>query len=146
MRFEKKPAKTNCRGCNRNRDIESNSMNELSTRIAKLTPEARKRIEQRLLQTAAERPSVSAIPRRSVLGPTPLSYAQKRMWFLNHLQPDSPLYNLAAAWRLKGFLDLDALQKSLKRKTSLTGTRSVCRRSWQLRPVVLPRRSQLDAL
>src|SRR6185295_7697520 len=43
----------------------------------------------------------------------PLSYAQQRLWFLNHLEPDSPFYNMAAAVRLKGSLDTRALEAAL---------------------------------
>lgn len=43
----------------------------------------------------------------------PLSPAQLRLWFLDRLHPDSPLYNIAVAYRLKGRLDLHALERSL---------------------------------
>ncbi|BCA29115.1 non-ribosomal peptide synthase/polyketide synthase [Metapseudomonas otitidis] len=42
----------------------------------------------------------------------PLSYAQQRQWFLWQLEPDSAAYNMPTALRLKGELDLDALQRS----------------------------------
>jgi amino acid adenylation domain-containing protein len=43
----------------------------------------------------------------------PLSSAQRRLWFLAQLNPDSALYNLALALRLRGTLVLRALQLSL---------------------------------
>ena len=43
----------------------------------------------------------------------PLSFAQERLWFLDQLVPDSPLYNIALAQRLCGPLDRRALEKSL---------------------------------
>ncbi|WP_210639699.1 non-ribosomal peptide synthase/polyketide synthase [Pseudomonas sp. Tri1] len=41
-----------------------------------------------------------------------LSYAQQRMWFLWQLEPDSGAYNLPGAVRLKGALNLPALEQA----------------------------------
>jgi hypothetical protein len=45
--------------------------------------------------------------------PLPLSFAQKRLWFLDRLEPGSPVYNLALAFRLSGPLDAAILERSL---------------------------------
>ena len=43
----------------------------------------------------------------------PLSFAQQRLWFLNQLEPDSPVYNQFKALKLRGRLNREALQKTL---------------------------------
>jgi hypothetical protein len=42
-----------------------------------------------------------------------LSYAQERLWFLDQLTPGNPAYNLRRAFRLRGPLNLAALEHSL---------------------------------
>ncbi|WP_062540262.1 non-ribosomal peptide synthetase, partial [Mycobacterium celatum] len=55
---------------------------------------------------ASRLPRLTAAPRPAVI---PLSYAQSRLWFINQLQGPSAVYNMAAALRLRGRLDVDAL-------------------------------------
>ncbi|MBW4457214.1 MAG: amino acid adenylation domain-containing protein [Nostoc indistinguendum CM1-VF10] len=49
----------------------------------------------------------------SRLGELPLSFAQQRLWFLAQLEPDTPSYNISAAVRLQGRLNVAALEQSL---------------------------------
>ena len=42
----------------------------------------------------------------------PLSFAQARLWFLDRWQPGNPFYNIALAIRLKGSLNVAALEQS----------------------------------
>lgn len=44
----------------------------------------------------------------------PLSYQQEQLWFLDQFQPGSNFYNVPLAWRLKGDLDVSALERSLQ--------------------------------
>ncbi|HKN83271.1 MAG TPA: amino acid adenylation domain-containing protein [Pyrinomonadaceae bacterium] len=43
----------------------------------------------------------------------PLSFAQQRLWFLDQYEPDNILYNIPEAIRLRGALNLTALERSL---------------------------------
>ncbi|HYK20984.1 MAG TPA: condensation domain-containing protein, partial [Pyrinomonadaceae bacterium] len=53
------------------------------------------------------------IPRRTEFGPAPLSFAQQRLWFLDQLEPESPLYNIHASVNLSGPLNVPVLQRSM---------------------------------
>ncbi len=43
----------------------------------------------------------------------PLSFAQQRLWFLHQLKPESAVYNISSAMRLRGELDVAVLQQTL---------------------------------
>jgi amino acid adenylation domain-containing protein len=43
----------------------------------------------------------------------PASSAQERLWFFDQMQPESPVYTIPAAFRLRGRLDVPALEQSL---------------------------------
>ncbi|MCP4696499.1 MAG: hypothetical protein GY862_06590, partial [Gammaproteobacteria bacterium] len=60
-------------------------------------------------------PAARKIPRqqRRVGEKVSLSFAQERLWFMNQLEPDSPFYNIAAAFRISGYLHVAALQHTL---------------------------------
>ena len=50
---------------------------------------------------------------RSAFERLPLSFAQERLWFINQLEPDSAIYNIAGAVDIKGRLDVDKLERAL---------------------------------
>ncbi|CAG2160773.1 non-ribosomal peptide synthetase [Cupriavidus numazuensis] len=85
---------------------------DLSARRARLTPAQRALLQQRL-QGQAPASAGASISRRDPAAPAPLSAAQRGLWLTWQLAPDSPAYNLAGTMRLRGALDVAALQASL---------------------------------
>jgi len=53
---------------------------------------------------------IARLPRGA---PSPLSSAQRRLWFIDQMRPGNPAYNIPLALRLRGPLDEDALERSL---------------------------------
>jgi amino acid adenylation domain-containing protein len=70
-----------------------------------------------LAEVVAERRGAAAgaepIARLAGRATLPLSFAQQRLWFLDRLDPGSPVYNLPAAFRLVGPLSAAALEPAL---------------------------------
>src|SRR5262245_25858252 len=85
----------------------------LEKRIAGLSPEKREYLERLLREKPQPVPSASAIPRRQRSDTAPLSYAQQRMWILAQFTKDSPFYNETFSVRIKGPLDVPALERSI---------------------------------
>ena len=77
-------------------------MNTPPKGIANLSPEKKRALLAQLLQNKA-----------TELKSFPLSYSQQRLWFLDQLEPKNPTYNIPAAFRLKGRLNLSVLEETL---------------------------------
>src|SRR4029077_15332499 len=62
-------------------------------------------------RTAAVPPAPPLLPIPAALrgGPVPLALAQQRLWFLDQLEPGSPLYNVPVTLRVEGRLDAAVL-------------------------------------
>ena len=67
-------------------------------------------LELHRLKTRGHVEPIQRVPRDGLL---PLANAQKRLWFLNQLEPGNPAYNMAMGFRLTGPLDAAALEWSL---------------------------------
>jgi amino acid adenylation domain-containing protein len=86
-------------------------MSDLRQRIANLSAE-RRALFERLMKKACVANN-RAIPRRGGTGPCPLSFSQQRLWFLDQYERNSSLYNVPGALRLRGSLNVAALEQSL---------------------------------
>jgi amino acid adenylation domain-containing protein len=84
-------------------------MRDLEGRLSALPPEARRLLELRLQR---EKREVASAPVRRGAERAPLSFAQRRLWFLDRLEPGA-LYNSPLALRVHGALDAAALERAL---------------------------------
>jgi acyl carrier protein len=80
--------------------FESPSIAELAKRM-----DRSRREEQGMLP-----PPITAVPRN---GGLPLSYAQERLWVLDQIEPNNPLYNIPRTLRLRGALRVDVLERAV---------------------------------
>ncbi|WP_425433911.1 amino acid adenylation domain-containing protein, partial [Marininema mesophilum] len=69
-------------------------------RLSTLSPEKRMLLEKQLHKNKKREPS-------------PLSYAQQRLWFMDRFTPNSALYNIPGVWRLRGEWSIESLEKGL---------------------------------
>jgi amino acid adenylation domain-containing protein len=76
------------------------TLGAFAERVELAIPEAR----------SAREPDISRASRDAVL---PLSYAQQRLWFLDRLVPESPLYNMPGSLRITGDLSRVVLGRTL---------------------------------
>jgi amino acid adenylation domain-containing protein/non-ribosomal peptide synthase protein (TIGR01720 family) len=74
------------------------------------TVEALARAAGSLRGDAAEVPPIHPAPAGA---PLPLSFQQRQLWLLDRMHPGSALYNVPAAWRLRGAVNAEALAAAL---------------------------------
>ncbi|HEX2324687.1 MAG TPA: condensation domain-containing protein, partial [Chloroflexota bacterium] len=99
-------------------------MADLAARIAALSPQQRALLSRRIKleggapdagqRAALNRAPIPRLP-RPLSGPAtfPLSFAQQRLWFMYQLDPQSSLFNVPGSLRLRGPVDVPALERSL---------------------------------
>jgi FkbH-like protein len=88
-------------------------MSELSEHIANLSPAKLELLTRRLKEKSREGSAVQTIPRREDRLALPaLSFAQQQLWVLDQLEPGSSGFNMPAAVRLTGPLDVAALEQA----------------------------------
>jgi amino acid adenylation domain-containing protein len=85
----------------------------LQARRNRLSAEKRALLEKRLHGQIAPADETSAIPRRQAGVTIPASFAQQRLWFLEQLEPATATSTIPTALRIRGKLNISALQQSL---------------------------------
>ena len=82
-----------------------------------LTPELRAELgahkAELLEQLAHENAPESPIPRADRSAGAPLSFSQERLWILDRMEPGLPVYNVAHCWRIRGPLNVSALERGV---------------------------------
>jgi amino acid adenylation domain-containing protein len=66
--------------------------------------------EMRRAGEGASLPPLTPVPREA---PLPLSFAQERLWFLHQMEPEGAGYHMSQSRRLRGHLDVSALERAL---------------------------------
>ena len=82
-------------------------------RQAPLSEERRRLLELRLKGSAKSPVEARGIPRRPAGQHPPLSTGQHQMWVVDQMAPGNPAYNISFAYRIRGALDVRALEASI---------------------------------
>lgn len=90
-------------------------MSEVTKPLTDLTPAQRaalfQQLQQRRRQEVPPQPRIERQPRTT--NRFPLSFAQQRIWFLDQFEPNNPQYNIPQAFRIRGALDGEVLERVL---------------------------------
>ena len=82
-----------------------------------LTPELRAAMGARkgelLAQLTEESAGTKPIARTDRSDGAPLSFSQQQLWMLDQIEPGLPTYNVEHCWRIRGLLDVPALERAL---------------------------------
>jgi amino acid adenylation domain-containing protein len=88
---------------------------DVASRLHGLSAAKRELLMRRLAQRREQAPGSDEPPLVRVQrdGPMPLSFAERRLWFVDQYEPGQATYNLPYALRLRGALNIAALQGAL---------------------------------
>ena len=81
--------------------------------FAGLSPAKRALLERLRRQATSSASGASVIRKRLGGGPAPASFAQQRLWLVHQLDPQSHLFNVPRGIRLRGSLNIAALERAL---------------------------------
>ncbi len=123
-------------------------MSKAMTDVAELTPQQRTILELMLKEkraaSAVARPAIETQSRDT--NTFPLSFGQQRLWFVQGLAPDSYVYNIPQALRLKGELNVSALEAAVNeivRRHEILRTTFTVRKAQPLQVIAAPEPLQL---
>lgn len=88
-------------------------MTELSERVAALSADERAALMRRLRPASAARSATIPVRQRALPATFPVSFEQRRLWFLDRFEPGSAQHNIPFALSIEGELDLAALRRTL---------------------------------
>src|SRR5437879_5900637 len=77
-----------------------------------LSPVKQALLEQRWRRASRRLVRRPEIPKRPNPDSAPLSYAQRQIWVIDQMTPGNPAYNMPNGFRLRGSLDVAALEAS----------------------------------
>ncbi len=90
---------------------------KLISRLANLSPQQREALLKQIKKNKSQSGDVlshAITPCNREADTFPLSFAQQRLWFIDQFQAGSANYNISAALKLKGGLDVEALKLSFQ--------------------------------
>jgi len=85
----------------------------LAARLARLTPAQRALLDARVRDLRRATPSLDRIPKRRRPNRNRLTVDQERIWLIHQFDPTDPVYNVFLGWRLRGDLDVSALERAV---------------------------------
>ncbi len=88
-------------------------MTDIHEQLKNLSPEKRALVELMLKEKGVDVLGSKIVPQGRATNKFPLSFGQQRLWFLDQLDPGTPLYNNPAAVILKGNANIAALEQAL---------------------------------
>ncbi|GGH50414.1 hypothetical protein GCM10008014_15510 [Paenibacillus silvae] len=91
-------------------------MSDWEKRLSLLSPKQRALLEKKLEEKRKDTERVpSRIQKRPLGRYIPMSYAQRALWIADQLDPGSAVYNISLAMRLKGNLNVSAMESSINK-------------------------------
>ncbi|NOX38151.1 MAG: amino acid adenylation domain-containing protein [Calditrichaeota bacterium] len=89
-------------------------MDDIRKRLEKLSPEKRALLLKKLQARQKSTGDQFEIPPRKDPARYPMSFAQRGFWYLEQMQPGTGLNNIPAIIRMKGRLDVQALERAIQ--------------------------------